>query len=241
MYPGHVWGRGSLVLLAACGRVGFDAAADRDAATDGPDAPVCLATFCDGFEDPALAAWTGTDTNGAATAVRDGAFGYRGASLHATSPVGSNVAVRSVDVFATMPAEIWVRAFIYAPLGMVLDVEPIELTNAGPDHQLVVSLYDDGTDIHSHNFGADVDVGSMNAPPRDRWVCYELQVKTGVQGSIGLYQEGTAEVVAPLIDVQPPANDLRRVRVGVASKPASLGENVFVDEVAVGATRIGCN
>lgn len=234
----------SVVVLAACGRVGFDAVPDRDGPIGDPaDAFVDCgpATFCDGFEDPALAVWTGTETTGGSTIVRDGAFGYRGASLHATSPAGGDIAVRSVDVFATVQTEIWVRAFIYAPSGFELDLEPVELTDPATSHQLVMSLYTDGADVHSHNFGTDFMLDSTVATPRDRWVCYEMQVVLGSPGSIVLYQDGTALLAAPSMNVVPPNNDLRRTRVGIASKPTTLGENLFVDNVAVGTTRIACN
>ncbi|MGE0398344.1 MAG: hypothetical protein AB7T06_16690 [Kofleriaceae bacterium] len=240
--------RAVLIFAAGCGRVGFGSAldaADPDAPADAVEAdadaaPACSAMFCDGFEDPALAVW-GTATDIGASATRDAAFGFRGASLHATSPPGTSLAARFVDVFGVVaPADQWVRLYVYAPSGIVLDVEPAELTNAAGDHQIVFSLYDDAVDVHGHAIAGDFNALVDEATPRDQWICYELHVEVAANGLVELYRDGTQVVAQPAIDTRPSDGDLSRVRVGIPSKPTALDEHLFVDEVAADTARIGC-
>ncbi len=78
-------------------------------------------------------------------------------------------------------------------------------------------------------------------PPRDRWVCYELHVRysTG-DGAVELYQDGV--LVANYIGTTTaaPATSLRRIAVGVASKPTTTAETVWIDDVAADTSRTGC-
>lgn len=244
-----------LLVAAGCGRLGFGSAAldpdatdvdagDRDAASDGldaTDANACASMFCDGFEDPSFSAWSGVAVQTGSSADRDASFGFIGASLHVISPVGTSLAARYADVFPPVPpTNQWVRLYIYAASGMELDAEPIELTNAAIDYQIVFALYDSDTDIHAHNLAGGFSVLSGSAPPRDTWVCYELHVNIGANGAVELYRDGALLVAQPGIDTRPPVGGLPRLRVGIPSKPTSLSENIFVDEVAAGTTRIGC-
>ncbi len=159
--------------------------------------------FCDGFEDPSLAAW-GVSVGPGAMATRDAAFGFRGASLHATSPLGTDLADRFADVFpVSAPADEWVRGYVFVASGMTLDVEPLHLANAAGTHQLVFSLYDDATDIHAHGFATSVSAVGQAVPLRDIWVCYELHVAIGANGLVELYRDGALVVAQPAIDTRP--------------------------------------
>lgn len=238
-----------LGVVAGCGRLGFDPTAhtDNDAGVDGPlvDAPaVCTAMFCDGFEDPALAAWTGTYVGNGSTADRDPAIGFRGASLQAVGPMTTTIAGRYVDVFPGTPpppAEQWVRAYVYASSTVTLDLEPIELTDPTHSYQFVMALYQGGTGIHAHSTAGNFEViDSAAAPPRDRWVCYELRVAIDVVGVVELYRDGVLLISSGPLDTRPPATGLPRVVVGIASKPINTVQSIHVDEVAADTKRIGC-
>lgn len=244
--------RHALLLLAAgCGRVGFgegladgpragDARSDAtgDGSVDVADA--CTALFCDGFEDPSLAPW-GSALDTGATATRDAMFGFRGASLHVVGPIGSTFAARYTDVFpATVPTDEWVRIYLYAPASTTLDAEPVELTNAAGDHQLVFSLYDIGVDIHAHGIAGDFSAVANHTAPRDTWSCYEFHVHVAAAGSVEMYRDGALVIAQPGIDTRPVAGDLSRVRVGMPSKDSDANVNLYIDEVAAGTSRIGC-
>lgn len=231
--------------LTAWGRVGFDGGASGDApGGDGPGSDIavaCVHVFCDDLEDPAFGAWTGSNVDGGGTAVRDAAFGRTGGSLTATSPVGSSEADRWVDAFPTQPvADQWVRVMVFAPSGQTLDLEPLGIRDGARTQEYVFSLYDSDVDIHAHGIAGDFIVqGAM--PPRDRWVCYELHVRysTG-DGMVELYQDGARVATHTGTTTAAPNTVLRRVAVGIVSKPTSLAEHVWIDDVAADTTRIGC-
>src|ERR1044071_7806764 len=150
--------RGLVLLLlgaSACGRIGFDTEA-----TDAPAAP-CAHLFCDDFEDPALAQWDGLTVDlGGSTIARDATFGRTGASLHAQGEIGASVAARFVDVFpAAPPTDERIRVYIFSAAAGDLNVEPVSLSNAGRNNQIVFSLYTDSVDIHAHGMA-----GGFNLP-----------------------------------------------------------------------------
>jgi hypothetical protein len=232
-----------LVLATACGRVGFDAVAlaSGDAAVADAPPPCAGWLFCDGFEDPALSAWHGTQQNAGTTVERLAAFGRVGASLHTTGPVGTNVAAKYVDVFASTEADLWVRLYLYAKAGTVLDVEAVTLADPARMNEIAFSLYDDGADLHGHGIASDFEVTLMEAPLRDQWVCWEIHVAIGMLGSVELYREGTFVLGSPSLDTRPPAGNLSRLLVGVTSKPPTLEQELFVDDVAADESRVGCD
>lgn len=232
-----------LMLATACGRVGFDtvALASDDAAAIDAQALCPDLLFCDGFEDPDLSAWHGTQQNAGTTVERVAGFGRMGASLRAVGPLGTSVAAKYVDVFASTGADAWVRLYVYAPSGIVLDVEAVTLANPTRANELAFSLYDDGVDVHAHGFAGDFEVRMMGAPPRDQWVCWELHLVIGMLGSVELYRDGTFVLGQTSLDTRPTAEDLSRLLVGITSKPMALEQALFIDDVAADESRIGCD
>ncbi len=225
----------ALAWLGGCGRLGFDPT-DVPPGGDAPSA--CNAMFCDGFEDPGLSRW-GLASENSGTAMRDPSFGFVGGSLIANGPVASTLAARFVDLFVQQPTDEWVRVYLHAASGMVLDVEPVAFSDTAlQPTQIVFSLYDDSADIHAHGIAGDFTVTDTTAPPRDRWVCYELHVAIGAQGVVELYRDGTRILASPAVDTRTPA--LRRLFVGIVSKPGSMPGEIHVDEVAAGTARVGC-
>lgn len=233
--------RGALLLIATgCGRIGFDPGARVGDGSPDVAPPACTALFCDGFEDVALAAWSGKLVENGSSADHFPDFGFHGSSLKAFAPGGSAVAARYVDVFpAQPPAEAWVRAYVYAPSGATLDLEPVAIANAADTVHLVFSLYDDSFDIHAHGIAGDFGLDETMAPPRDRWVCYELHVAIGAAGAVELYRDGALVLAQPNLDTRP-ADDLSRVLVGIVSKPTQPTAAIHVDEIAIDTRRPGC-
>ena len=232
-----------LVLATACGRVGFDAVAlaSGDAAVPDTSPPCAGWLFCDGFEEPALTAWHGSQEDAGTTVERLATFGRVGASLRTAAPVGTNIAAKYVDVFAPTEADVWVRLYLYAKAGTVLDVEAVTLADPARMNELAFSLYDDGADLHGHGIAGDFEVTLMEAPPRDQWVCWELHVAIGMLGSVELYRDGTFVLGQASLDTRPPAGNLTRLLVGITSKPPTLEQELFVDDVVADDARIGCN
>jgi hypothetical protein len=223
-----------VMLVAGCGRVAFDDA--RMARDSGVDATACAAVFCDGFEDPALGAWQAM-ADGTAMTSRDPMFGYRGAGLRVTAPIGSSRAVRYVDVFTAPPADLWTRVWVYLPSTTELDLEVVAVSEPTTTANIVFSIYEDAIDIHAHAIASNFEVSAMTPPPRDRWVCYELHVAVAAAGRVALYGDGVALLDQSAVDTR---GITGRVLLGAFSKPGSASEEIFVDEVAIGIVRPGC-
>ena len=229
-----------LVLVAGCGRVGFDTASLASGDARDAQPPACGRLFCDGFEDVGLAAWHGSQQDAGTTVERVAEFGRVGASLRAAGPVGTNIAAKYVDVFAATGADAWMRVYLFARSGTVLDVEAITLADPMRKHELVLSLYDDSVDLHAHGIAGDFEVTLVEPPPRERWVCWELHVVLGSAGSVELYRDGMSVLQKASLDIVPTAGELSRLLVGITSKPPMLEQEVFVDDVVADVARIGC-
>lgn len=231
---------GVLVALgaAACGRFGFEASADAGRPLDAAE-PCADRLFCDTFDD-GFAQWDGVSATGAMV-NHDPTFGRSGGSVHAVAPVDTATATLYEDLFTTLPPDFYIRLFLYAPSGGLLDLEPLELTDLTSSHQIVFSIYDTNIDIHAHSMAADF-VQRIDQPmPRDRWVCMELHVQIGPSGLVELAVDGQPLLVQTAVDTRPPNGDLRRMRVGIPSKPLTVPGDVHVDDVIVDTAPIGCN
>jgi hypothetical protein len=232
--------------LAACGRLGFEAfEASPDAAIDGAGHDVaptaCTRLFCDDLEDPSFAAWSGSTLDGTATAAHDATFGRSGGSLKAVSPLGTDEADRWVDVFpATQVLDQWVRVMLFVPSGQTLDLEPVSMMDAGRTQEFVMSVYDTDIDIHAHGIAADFNETRAMATPRDRWACFELHVQFSGSGVVELYLDGALLLQRAIATEPTPGTALRRVAVGITSKPTTFSHTVWVDDVVADTARIGC-
>lgn len=232
------------LLCAACGRLGFDAPSEDAAPIDarGPDGasdPCAQRLFCDSFDD-GLAKWDGVEPLGA-TVRHEPAFGRSGGSVHAIAPAGTATATLYEDLFTALPAAIYIRMFVFAPSGMLLDLEPLELADVAGAHQIVFSIYDSSIDIHAHAMAGDFMQMSPMDTPRDRWVCMELHVHIGATGSVELFVDGQPLLAQLAVDTRPPTGELSRMRVGIPSKPAAIPGDLYIDDLVVDTAPIGCD
>lgn len=215
----------------------MDAAADGPLADDAP-AATCSGLFCDGF-DEGVVRWHGTEIDDGARAEA-ATFGRRGGSLLAESPIGTQTAAAFVDVLSPLPADVYVRAFVYVPRGGTLDLEPIAVSSVPPTHQIVASLYDDGVDVHAHGMAGDFSEIASMMVPRERWLCLELHVSVGASGQVDLFIDDTRVAARSSLDTRPPSGALPRVSVGIPSNPIGIAGRIHIDDVVVAAQRIGC-
>lgn len=236
-----------LLVLSACGRIGFDASSDAtpspaDGAGDAspPDAAACTRRFCDGFEG-GLAGWDGEQTENGSTVSHLPAGGFRGDAMRAQGPTGAAIAAVFKDVFSPLPADLHVRAYVHAPGGQLLDLEPVELTTRARDHQIVFAIYDADIEIHAHSIAGDFQTSAATPMPRDRWVCFELHVAIGATGTVELFMDGALIVAQPGLDTRPGNGDLSHVFAGIASKPGTIASDVSIDEVVADTAPIGCD
>lgn len=235
------------MLVATACRIDFDpiAAAPVDASADATSdglVDACAGRlFCDGFDDPALAAWAGTIVTGGSTIDRVATPALRGAALRASGADGSRDAAIYADAFPAGTVEHWLRIFYFVPTGAALSIEPLAIETPTRSGQLVLAIYDGGADIHAHGIAGNFLRDGLAELPRDTWNCVELHVTIGTPGAVELYVDGALVVAEPVADLRPPAGEtLARATVGIASKPAAGAQTIFVDEVIADDERIGC-
>ncbi len=230
-----------IVAIAACGCGRLNFTPLEEVATDASDpvdtpAATCTALLCDDFEN-GLAGWAGIE--GDVSAVTITSMGRTGQGLHAVGTSGQVVAALFADVFdiAPAPADRWVRLYVFAPSGSVLDDEIVELSDADKTPELVFSLYDDSTDVHTHGLAPNAINATDMTVPRDVWSCYELHISIGTSGVIEAFREG-ALLDRAITDTTTSAYS--RIYVGIASKPMTATSEVFVDDVIADVRRPGC-
>lgn len=227
---------------------------DAPAAHDGPvfDAPLgggpsrCLAAgvlFCDGFEF-GLGLWTPQLTGG--QAAPDTTRAYRGTfSLHAhVDAVSQSGPVKAVEQhYQSLPADVFVRMFVYLPspfppsspafvdvLGGSSPYAGVQLRGQPPG-VVAATAYNGPTD----------DWQSATPMPLDQWTCLEIES----DGPSQTFRAWLDDV--PLTDLTltfpsalPP---LGTVQVGLGYFTPSVPQgasDVWIDEVAVDGSRIGC-
>lgn len=195
--------------------------------------------MCDDFESDSLQ-WQ-DETVGTSSVTRDAGFGRTGGSLHVIGATGSDTAALFRDPFpATPPARQHVRVYLFTPATSNLNVEPVTISNADRNNEVVFSLYGDSIDIHGHGIAGNFSVPGSVVPVRDRWVCYELAVTIAADGAVELFVDGVLAVSQTAIDTRPAAGELARLHIGMPSKPANETEQLWIDDVVADLAPIGC-
>jgi hypothetical protein len=199
--------------------------------------------FCDGFEFGA-GLWTPQLAGG--QAAPDTTRAYRGTfSLHAhVDAVSQGGPVQAAEQhFQVLPADVFVRLFVYVPSPFppsspaLLNVLSGAPPNAGvqlrgqPPGVLAATAYNGPTD----------DWQSVTPMPLDQWTCLELES----DGPNQTFHAWLDDV--PLSDLTltfaSPLPTLGIVEVGLgffAPTVPQAASDVWIDEVAVDASRIGC-
>lgn len=202
------------------------------------------ALFCDGFEDPAFSRWSyAVVTNG--TVTRSTTRVHSGAgSLRATTSLSEehSFARYGVRVFDHQKSgEVWLRYYYYLPSssdvdatfssGLIAEIEP-------PYFGISLLIRPDGLDLSTGS----TFIRSTNVFPRDRWVCVELHVQIdAVAGIAEAYLDGSRLVRSSAMKTLP-SNGYTNIDVGVHyTNPGQGPVEVFVDDVAAGDQRVGCN
>jgi hypothetical protein len=198
--------------------------------------------LCDGFE-PTLNSppWEPVQIN--ATVSVDDTRAYRGShSLHIHTNAGMQSQVTQGEITQTLavPAPTaFVRAFVYipspAPSARWREFAYIQGAAPGNGPGLYIG---DGKPIEQ----ASSTVSSSTAIPLDRWVCMEWQVTQNTAGEMRLWLDEQEVSDAHFVGddtTTPPAG---RISVGMAffGQPAIPAFDVWFDEVAIDAGRIGC-
>ena len=243
-----------VVLLAGCGRVGYDVGArdgGLDATSEGDAAtPVdeCIAQHagarvCSGFEGDVGTYWSITTRDTATLGTTTGA--HRGARALRAEVAGGGATAYAHRRFAPIASgDLWMRAFVRvaAPASSV-GVNLLAVEHEGSDvFGIDVNV---GLEGRVHLYG--VEAGTFDAADdvrvaADEWVCMELRVLVSDDaGELELFLDGTRVVSATGIDTYP-AGDYDRVLAGVAWSDADQGSfEVLVDDVVLDVQPIGCD
>jgi len=229
--------RALYLLIAGCGRLSFD----PPGSGDGPIAGcVGSALLCDDFEGGDFARWSDTDLNGGTVAVntarpRAGSYSFEAFVMSATS--GGRAAARLL-VSGPSTGVLAVRLWLNMPQPLVDFDHVIGLANRTEDAYVLV-----GGDFERHwvvtestpATGLTDHTSSVETPGLDTWTCVELVYDLDAR-RIGVFvAEALVLDMASVV-----AGALEIVHVGIVrADPA--GVRVFVDDVVIARSRIGCS
>jgi hypothetical protein len=234
------------LLFAGCGRLSFDASATDggaggDGATNGDGPAGCggpSTLFCDGFEDPALAAWSSSsgDVQQTMTVAHTGS----GSLLAATDGAAADANV-DADLPAITGGGLHARGWFYLPSGYPIQkFNLFELKGSGPG---ALALVDQGqlngyiASPPSHTFYSGITL------PRDEWFCVELDLAVGdPNGIMVLSLNGTQ--VGGMVDINTVAGGGSYTSISAGMpyvEPGQQAGSVLVDDVAVRTQPVFCN
>lgn len=225
-----------------------DAGADDAGTTDGgpielcPERPDVL--FCDGFEDPNFTRWSYPRTvNGTVEQASSPTHSGVGSLHSVTGAAGDNNEARyGVKIFGGQKTgEIWVRAFYFIPLSVVVNTSfstIVVAENVPPYFGFSLSVRPTGVDITQGNTW----YRSATVFPRDTWTCVEMHIKVDAtaNGIVEAFLDGARVVNATNI-VTLPATGYTSFDVGIHyTDPGQGPVELYVDDAAAGHERIGC-
>lgn len=247
-YDGLVRRVAGLVLVAACGRVDFDALHDAGAAIDdgatGSDTSMLTdceahagALLCEDFE-AGLGRWP--TQMGTTNLVTSPVYAGTGA-LASSIQVYPQIAYIGMDMPAlASETSLHVRARVFVPSAS--SVGHINLINLDASATEGVSIYLTATEIAVYR--STPEQGSVTAPllARDQWLCVELAL--GVADTAGTIELRVADQVVANgsgFDTRP-TGGFSAVKVGIpySSTLQSGPVDVDLDNIVVDVTPIGC-
>jgi hypothetical protein len=200
--------------------------------------------FCDGFEDPDFTRWEyPVENNG--TLTRSTAHAHSGMTslLATTGPPAAGTEARwaTIALANQKSGDAWMRFYNWVP-GTVVVTQHFSV---GVMSEIVMPYR--GFELRIRPSVVDINASDTVFPgtlefPRDRWVCVELHVL--IHPSAGIYEaylDGMLAVRSPPVNTLP-ADGFTAAEVGVHyADPAQGPVEVYVDDVAVGTSRIPCD
>ena len=206
----------------------------------------CKALFCEDFEggkdiDPVK--WkvdVGYDPgNMLALQSTQVAHGTSAAHAHLVDTTGGFATLRESTTFPQLADELWGRAYFYTTVAdgaghtgfisaFVADARVLEIGQSNGNWQL--TYYEPGKEYPA---------GYNTKIPQSKWVCLEWHFKRSGPKLIEVYTDGALAVDYDASGHQPAA--LTAVSLGIDNHSANPpGNDVYLDDIAVDAARIGC-
>jgi hypothetical protein len=168
------------------------------------------------------------------------AHGQRAAHGHIDP---SDQGFATIDEKATFPAlahELWGRAYFYIPIPATDGHTLLVSASAGTKEQLEIGISTGNWQLTYYDAGGNEHpVGSMATYPRSKWTCLEWHFTTSGTNFIELYVDGALADSYPTQGKTVQA--LTTMSLGIQNHSANTPpDDVYIDDVAVDATRINC-
>jgi hypothetical protein len=244
-----------LVLLAGCGRLGFDArtgasdgAIDTGADTATDSAALCAGLYCDDFEGPLNARWmmdvfqgtVGLGTLHAHSGVQSLHVQTNTISTSTTEPHADVVSYDGLPVTGTIYLRAWIFKTGPRPNGFF--DQTINFADA-PGNGISTGSKDGMIANNDYTAPKTYQQSATTTEPLDVWTCWIFEMPSGTTGATRVFLDGV-EVTDARIDVtstQPPPT---HVYLGTDwfGTPTSLpSTEAWIDDVELATQPITCN
>ncbi len=218
---------------------------------DGGGGCPAAAVFCDGFESGMTlgSAWTVDNSVAANTVTVVSTMSHSGASsvhMTFTAPVGTTFIDEKMGV--TAKGTVWGRVWMYPnteadngigpdPHVVYIEGEPAGFT--GHSATGVRPLNTQSGQIAINIAPPDNGPSANMALPRGAWHCFEWEISgIGGIGSVALYMDGTSLAT----DTGTAIAAIGEMRIGYEHYNAGTTTgDLYIDDYAIGPTRMGCN
>jgi hypothetical protein len=250
----------ALVLIAGCGRFGFDArVSTSDGATDTPrdtstdtasDGPaVCGGLYCDDFESASLdPRWmpdvfhgsAGVDSTRAHSGTQSLLLHTNTIGVSTTNPRATLISYDALPVTGTLYFRAWIYKASPRPTGFF--DQTINFADAAGDG-ISTGAKDGMMANNDYTVPQTYQQSATTMEPADAWTCWIFQMPSGTTGPTRVLLGGT-EVTDAKIDVTStqPAPDHLYLGTEWVGSPTSLGaSDVWIDDVELATQPIGCN
>ncbi|HEX2877615.1 MAG TPA: hypothetical protein VHP33_40480 [Polyangiaceae bacterium] len=229
--------------------------ASAGAGGTGPAGCPTSAAFCDDFEAGSAlgAAWTVDNTLGATVSVVNSFTTMPGPTMAHSGKNAVQIGFPAKSGYAMIVE----KAGFPAPVGYWGRVWMFVETPASDNGHTVYIEGSTGMDLQNHGArplntqggkmainidpvgNGEAGANSPTAIPRGAWTCFEWQISaTGGSGDVVLYVDGAMMPVASL--KAKPIEALVEQRVGYERYAAGGAGNLWIDDYAIGAMRLGC-
>ncbi len=244
----------ALVLLASCGRLGFDAhtsdgAPPRDTAADtrldGTTADAPAAFYTDSFDTTNLDPLWGLDLSfGSINVDSTHVHGGTGA-LHAaiaagmpatTNPRAELVRYQGLPVTGTIDVRAW---FYFA--SPIPPIPFLQVINLADDPGNGISMGERNAVIANNDYTAVMYAESATALPLDTWVCLRFEMPSGTTGTSRVWLGPTelTDIALPKTSPQPQPTHLY-LGIEWVGSVSSQNADVWIDDLAIGASPLPC-
>lgn len=206
----------------------------------------CAGVLCDSFERAMLGAdWT-VDNSVAANVVEVVTDRAHTGTNSVHMRFGTTATATFIDETKGFPAvndSYWGRVWLFVMTGLEAGhhVYIEGSTGVNPGNTGVRALNTQGNGLIATNIAPPDTGGTSTVPmPQGMWTCFEWQViATAGTGGVHLFMNGTE--VPGTVALNRPIPNLVKQRIGYERYSAGTAGDLWIDDYAIGTTRINCN